>query len=85
MLSGVFVVGTLGCVLAPSWEVLAVFRFILGLAVGGASATVPVYLSEIAPFVGLGVLAVIFIVTQVPETRGQSLEDLEARFRREYS
>ncbi|KIQ10953.1 sugar porter family MFS transporter [Rhodococcus sp. MEB064] len=50
MLAGVFVLGTLGCVLAPSWEVLAVFRFVLGLAVGGASATVPVYLSEVSPF-----------------------------------
>ena len=49
MLAVIFAVGTLGCVFAPSWEVLAVFRFILGLAVGGASATVPVYLSEISP------------------------------------
>lgn len=49
MLALVFMVGTLGCVLSPSWEVLAVFRFVLGLAVGGASATVPVYLSEISP------------------------------------
>ena len=49
LLSGVFALGTIGCVLAPSWEVLAVFRFVLGLAVGGASATVPVYLSEVAP------------------------------------
>lgn len=36
-------------------------------------------------FVGLGILALVFIITQVPETRGQSLEELEARFRREYS
>lgn len=50
MLAGIFVVGTLGCVFSPSWEVLAIFRFILGLAVGGASATVPVYLAEVAPF-----------------------------------
>ncbi|MGB7364088.1 MAG: sugar porter family MFS transporter [Rhodococcus sp. (in: high G+C Gram-positive bacteria)] len=50
VLAGIFVVGTLGCVLSPSWEILAMFRFILGLAVGGASATVPVYLSEVAPF-----------------------------------
>ncbi|MGB3772516.1 MAG: sugar porter family MFS transporter [Rhodococcus sp. (in: high G+C Gram-positive bacteria)] len=50
VLAGIFVVGTLGCVLSPSWEILALFRFILGLAVGGASATVPVYLSEVAPF-----------------------------------
>ena len=46
----VFMVGTLGCVLSPSWPVLAVFRLVLGLAVGAASATVPVYLSEIAPY-----------------------------------
>ncbi|MBT1191221.1 sugar porter family MFS transporter [Rhodococcoides kroppenstedtii] len=50
LLAGIFVVGTLGCVLAPNWEILAVFRFVLGLAVGGASATVPVYLAEVSPF-----------------------------------
>ncbi|NMO90889.1 sugar porter family MFS transporter [Actinomycetospora sp. TBRC 11914] len=49
MLAVIFAVGTLGCVLAPTWQVLAVFRFVLGLAVGGASATVPVYLAEVAP------------------------------------
>ncbi|SDB80560.1 MFS transporter, sugar porter (SP) family [Raineyella antarctica] len=49
LLAIVFALGTLGCVLAPHWGVLAVFRFVLGLAVGGASATVPVYLAEIAP------------------------------------
>ncbi|MFJ8532195.1 sugar porter family MFS transporter [Streptomyces sp. NPDC093591] len=49
MLAGVFTIGTLGCVVAPNWEVLALFRFILGLAVGGASATVPVYLAEVSP------------------------------------
>ena len=49
LLASVFVVGTLGSVLAPSWEILALFRFVLGLAVGGASATVPVYLAEMAP------------------------------------
>ena len=35
--------------LSPTWQVLALFRFILGLAVGGASATVPVYLAEVSP------------------------------------
>lgn len=49
MLAGVFVVGTMGCVLAPTWQVLALFRFILGLAVGGASTVVPVYLAEVSP------------------------------------
>jgi major inositol transporter-like SP family MFS transporter len=36
-------------------------------------------------FVGLGVIALIFCITQVPETRGQTLEELETRFRKEYS
>ena len=49
MLAVVFGLATLGCVLSPSWPILAGFRFILGLAVGGASATVPVYLAEVAP------------------------------------
>ncbi|GAA3578611.1 sugar porter family MFS transporter [Microlunatus spumicola] len=50
LIAVVFVVGTLGCVFSPSWPVLAFFRLVLGLAVGAASATVPVYLSEIAPY-----------------------------------
>ncbi|WP_172649619.1 sugar porter family MFS transporter [Rhodococcus opacus] len=49
VLAIIFMIGTIGCVLSPTWEVLALFRFILGLAVGGASATVPVYLSEVSP------------------------------------
>ena len=49
MLACIFAIGTMGCVLSPTWEVLALFRFILGLAVGGASATVPVYLAEVSP------------------------------------
>jgi sugar porter (SP) family MFS transporter len=49
MLACIFAFGTIGCVLSPTWEVLAFFRFILGLAVGGASATVPVYLAEVSP------------------------------------
>lgn len=49
MLSGVFVIGTIGSALAPSWQILTLFRFVLGLAVGGASTTVPVYLAEVSP------------------------------------
>ncbi|MGK9220362.1 sugar porter family MFS transporter [Microbacterium barkeri] len=49
-LSILFFVGALGSVFSYSFEVLLVFRFILGLAVGGASVTVPVYLAEVAPF-----------------------------------
>lgn len=50
VLAVVFALGTLGCVFSPDWQTLGVFRFILGLAVGGASATVPIYLAEVAPY-----------------------------------
>ena len=49
LLAGVFFVGAVGCALAPNLIFLYPARFILGCAVGGASATVPVYLSETAP------------------------------------
>ena len=45
----IFLFAALGCALSPNYAVLVCFRFLLGLAVGGASATVPVYLSEMAP------------------------------------
>lgn len=45
----VFSVGAIGAALAPNAEVLILFRVVLGLAVGAASVTVPVYLAEIAP------------------------------------
>lgn len=49
MLSFVFFAGTLGCTLAPDVTVMIVSRFVLGLAVGGASVTVPAYLAEMSP------------------------------------
>jgi major inositol transporter-like SP family MFS transporter len=48
-LAVVFFVGALGATLAPTTAVMIVARFVLGLAVGGASVTVPVYLAEISP------------------------------------
>lgn len=44
-----FFAGTLSCVFAPNFEVMTLARFILGIAVGGASVVVPVFLAEIAP------------------------------------
>ncbi|MGY0055555.1 sugar porter family MFS transporter [Streptomyces sp. LZ34] len=48
-LAVLFFVGALGATLAPTTAVMIVARFVLGLAVGGASVTVPVYLAEVSP------------------------------------
>ena len=57
MLAVLFFVGTLGGVFAPNLAVMIPSRVILGFAVGGASVTVPVYLSELAPTERRGSLA----------------------------
>jgi SP family sugar:H+ symporter-like MFS transporter len=44
-----FCVGAIGAALAPNVGVLMLFRVVLGLAVGTAALTAPLYLSEIAP------------------------------------
>src|ERR687894_1308045 len=44
-----FTIGAIGAALAPNVGVLVLFRIVLGLAVGAAALTVPLYLSEIAP------------------------------------
>ncbi|MEY9962188.1 sugar porter (SP) family MFS transporter [Streptacidiphilus sp. MAP12-16] len=46
---GIVIVGTVACALAPSFGLLVAFRAIIGLGVGCSSATVPTYLSELAP------------------------------------
>jgi sugar porter (SP) family MFS transporter len=45
----IYIVGALGCALAPTIELLVVARFVLGLAVGAASFVAPMYISELAP------------------------------------
>lgn len=49
ILAIIFALGSVGTALAPSVEWMIFFRIVLGVAVGGASATVPVYIAEIAP------------------------------------
>ncbi|MEV4760319.1 sugar porter family MFS transporter [Micromonospora sp. NPDC049559] len=46
---GVYVVGALGCGLAPDLPTLVGCRFVLGLAVGAASFVSPMYISESVP------------------------------------
>lgn len=57
LLAILFLVGALSCVAAPNFEVMVLGRIILGLAVGGASSVVPVYLAELAPYEIRGSLA----------------------------
>ena len=49
LLAAVFFFGALGCTFSPNIWILYFFRVVLGFAVGGASATVPVFLGETAP------------------------------------
>lgn len=49
ILAALFFIATIGCTLAPNVTVMVIFRALLGLAVGGASVTVPTYLAEMSP------------------------------------
>ena len=49
LLAATFVAGAIACAVAPDRSALAAFRFLLGIAVGGASVVVPTYLAELAP------------------------------------
>lgn len=48
-LAGLFFLGALGCALAPNLDLMITARFLLGVAVGGASVVVPAYLAEMSP------------------------------------
>ncbi|WP_408009104.1 sugar porter family MFS transporter [Pseudalkalibacillus sp. A8] len=48
-LAVLFFIATLGVSFTPTVTLMIIFRFLLGLAVGGASVTVPTYLAEMAP------------------------------------
>lgn len=48
-LAFIFFIAALGCTFAPNANIMILFRFMLGVAVGGASVTVPAYLAEMAP------------------------------------
>ena len=50
VLSVMFFIGVLFVVFAPGFTMVVTGRIVLGLAVGGASTVVPVYLAELAPF-----------------------------------
>ena len=60
LLAILFFASAVGCGLAPTIDVFILFRFIGGLAIGGASVLCPVYISEIAPPKHRGLLASTF-------------------------
>ena len=49
VLAVLFFVSAIGCGLAWNWGMFIAFRFIGGLAVGGASVVSPLYIAEISP------------------------------------
>jgi len=49
VLAAIFVFSTIGAAVSPTADVIILFRFIIGIAVGGVSGIVPMYLAEIAP------------------------------------
>jgi MFS transporter, SP family, major inositol transporter len=48
-LSILFFISTMGCTFSPNITVMVISRFLLGIAVGGASVTVPTFLAEMSP------------------------------------
>lgn len=49
LIAALFTIGALGTSFAPNVAIMVTFRVVLGLAVGGASAIVPVFIGELAP------------------------------------
>ena len=60
LLSIMFFASSVGCGLANNISVFIIFRFLGGLAIGGASVLCPVYISEISPPKHRGVLTSTF-------------------------
>lgn len=55
-----YLLGSIGSAMAPDTYTLGVFRFILGLAIGGASASAPLYIAEVSPARIRGSLVTLF-------------------------
>jgi SP family xylose:H+ symportor-like MFS transporter len=58
-LAVLYLVSALGCAWAWNWYALLLFRWIGGVAVGGASVVSPVYITEIAPARRRGLLVAV--------------------------
>jgi SP family xylose:H+ symportor-like MFS transporter len=59
MLAVLFVLSAVGCALAWNWYALLFFRWLGGVAVGGASVVCPMYITDIAPAKRRGLLVAV--------------------------
>jgi SP family xylose:H+ symportor-like MFS transporter len=59
LLAVLYLVSAVGCAYAWDWHALLLFRWIGGVAVGGASVVSPVYITEIAPARRRGLLVAV--------------------------
>jgi sugar porter (SP) family MFS transporter len=59
LLAVLFVISAVGCALAWNWYALLFFRWLGGVAVGGASVVCPMYITEIAPAKRRGLLVAV--------------------------
>ncbi len=59
ILAVLFLASAFGCALAWNWYALLAFRWLGGVAVGGASVVSPMYITEIAPAKRRGVLVAV--------------------------
>ena len=59
LLAVLFLVSAAGCAFAWNWSALLFFRFLGGVAVGGASVVSPLYITEIAPAERRGLLVTV--------------------------
>jgi sugar porter (SP) family MFS transporter len=62
IIGATFVVGSVGAALAPDPVSLSIARLVLGLAVGGATQTAPMYVAELSPTALRGRLVLCFQV-----------------------
>ena len=59
-IGALYAVAALGCALAWNLPSFVIFRFLVGLAIGGSSVLAPVYIAEIAPAERRGALVGLF-------------------------
>ena len=60
VLAALYLAGAIGCPFAWNWYALLLFRFVVGVAIGGSSVIGPMYIAEISPAPWRGRLVGVF-------------------------